>query len=209
MNSSRAEYFVDRIRQARTNGETDTTLGKMLKRWNGIDIPVGKDGRWLLEGFIMEFKKQREILNAIDPTISPDLPPHLLDPAQIAHFFGIPLEEVMHWPGIKPRDDASVTLERINAKLDILIEGSEQEAVEFVSIRQAARLTGLSSSHVRRAVVSGELPASNVGSAARPTYRISRTDMEDWMNRKRGGTTSVPPRSERRKLIDRHLPGVL
>lgn len=91
------KYMIDRIREAKESGETDTKLGKVLAKWKDHEFPIQRDGKWLLEGFIMEFKKQREILSAIDPTISPHLPPHLLDPVQIAHFWGIPLEE-FNWP---------------------------------------------------------------------------------------------------------------
>jgi hypothetical protein len=86
-------YYRDRIEEATTSGETDTKLGRVLTKWKDIDIPIQRYGKWLLEGFIMTFKRELEILNAIDPTISSDLPPHLLDPAQIAYFFSIPLEE--------------------------------------------------------------------------------------------------------------------
>ena len=95
MSSTRDEYrnICNRIRQARLSGETDTKLGRVLTKWKDIKIPVQRDGKWLLEGFIMTFKRELEILNAIDPSVSPDLPPHLLDPAMIAYFFSIPLEE--------------------------------------------------------------------------------------------------------------------
>jgi hypothetical protein len=79
MNAERISYCLDRIKQAKESGETDTKLGQTLAKWKDIDIPIQRDGKWLLEGFILEARKQREIFSAIDPTISPDLPPHLLD----------------------------------------------------------------------------------------------------------------------------------
>ena len=100
-----------------------------------------------------------------------------------------------------------VRLERIEGKLDGVVRTSKPTP-EYASINQAARITGLSNSHVRRAVVAGELPASNIGSASHPTYRIALKDLHDWMNKKKGGTVKVPPKSFIDDLIQRHLPGL-
>lgn len=79
---------------------------------------------------------------------------------------------------------------------------------DYLPMKRAAKLTSLSYSHIRRAVLSGELPASNVGTAAHPIYRIAQTDLQQWMANKKGGTTRVPPKSELKELIKRHLPGL-
>ena len=98
-----------------------------------------------------------------------------------------------------------VRLERIEGKLDGVAEKSNP-APDYSSIKQAARITGLSDSHIRRAVVAGELPASNIGSSAsHPIYRIALKDLHDWMNNKKGGNR-VPPKSKLKELINRHLP---
>ena len=55
-----------------------------------------------------------------------------------------------------------VRLERIEGKLDGVV-GTSKPAPDYSSIKQAARITGLSDSHIRRVVVAGELPASNIG----------------------------------------------
>src|SRR3954469_2614345 len=47
---------------------------------------------------------------------------------------------------------------------------------EYLSIAQAAEVTNLSETHIRRAIRSGALLASNVGSPARPLWRIARKD---------------------------------
>src|ERR1022692_965406 len=99
MELERFNYFCNRIREAKASGETDTKLGRVLAKWKDHLIPIQRDGKWLLEGFIMTFKRDLEILNAIDPSISPDVPPHLLDPAQIAYFYGIKLEDFSGFPG--------------------------------------------------------------------------------------------------------------
>ena len=97
-----------------------------------------------------------------------------------------------------------VRLERIEGKLDE-VAGTSKPGSDYSSIKQAARITFLSDSHIRRAVVAGELPASNIGSASHPIYRIALKDLHEWMNNKKGGNR-VPPKSKLKELIHRHLP---
>jgi len=93
-------------------------------------------------------------------------------------------------------------------RLDRIETALTRSAAEFVSIKMASSLTGLSRSHLRRAIKSGELPASNCGTAYHPLWRIARTDLIAWMATKKGGTPKVPPKSEIAELIQRHLPGL-
>jgi excisionase family DNA binding protein len=76
------------------------------------------------------------------------------------------------------------------------------------SISQAAEIVNLSDSHIRRVIYKRELPAANVGSTARPLWRIMRSDLIAWMESKKGGDPKIPPRSDLKVLIDRHLPGL-
>jgi hypothetical protein len=64
MDEAEFKYIVERIKEAQASGETDTKLGRVLAKWKGIDTPIHRDGKWLLEGFIMTFKRELEILNA-------------------------------------------------------------------------------------------------------------------------------------------------
>src|SRR5256885_17044 len=82
MNEAGFNELIRRIKEAKASGETDTKLGKVMDKWKDIDIPIWRDGKWLLEGFIMTFKRDLEILSAIDPSISP-LHEHRVD--QRAH----------------------------------------------------------------------------------------------------------------------------
>jgi len=102
-------------------------------------------------------------------------------------------------------------LVRIEQKLDSLILAAPRPTMsqEFLAVKDAARFTGLSSSHVRRAIYSGILPAANQGSSARPIWRIARKDLLDWMERKKGGAARLPPKPELKELIKRQLPGFL
>lgn len=80
---------------------------------------------------------------------------------------------------------------------------------EWFTVKHAAATTSLSVTTIRRAILRGELQASNIGSTKRPTWRISRTDLNEWMERKKGETAvAIPPHSEMSSLVDRHLPGL-
>lgn len=79
---------------------------------------------------------------------------------------------------------------------------------EYLAVKDAAVVASLSESYVRRKIYSRELPAANIGSEARPVWRIQRKDLEQWLEVRKGGTTSIPPKSQLRNLIGRHLPGL-
>jgi excisionase family DNA binding protein len=82
-----------------------------------------------------------------------------------------------------------------------------EQRPEYLSIKRAALLTDLSYDHIRRAVESGELPASNKGNGQKWVWRIARADLDRWMQKDQGGK-HVPPRSELKQKMARHLPGV-
>jgi hypothetical protein len=85
---------------------------------------------------------------------------------------------------------------------------NRQPSDSAFSIKQASTAVNLSESHLRRAIYKGDLPASNVGSKARPLWRISQRDLIAWMDARKGGDPKIPPRSDLKGLIDRHLPGL-
>lgn len=56
-------------------------------------------------------------------------------------------------------------------------------AGEWLTIAQAAAVTGLSTKTIRRAIRKGDLRATpTVPNARRPTWRIARTDLDAFMN---------------------------
>src|SRR4051812_5719983 len=94
------------------------------------------------------------------------------------------------------------TLARIDEALARILQLSQEVRQEWLSISQVAAATGLSASHVRRAVRSGQLPASNAGTPDRPVWRIARADLAAWMETKKGGTAAaVAPKSELSEMI--------
>ncbi len=95
-------------------------------------------------------------------------------------------------------------LARIEKKLDGLATGSGTPP-EYLSVKLAAVLCAVSQSHIRRAIYSGDLAASNVGTPARPAWRIARKDVVLWLEKKKGETNQIPPKSELRGLVDRYF----
>ncbi len=68
---------------------------------------------------------------------------------------------------------------------------SDKPPGEYLSIDQAATLSGLASVTLRRLVRSGTLAATNVGvGARRPTWRIRRQDLESYLSGQKRLTTS-------------------
>jgi excisionase family DNA binding protein len=89
-------------------------------------------------------------------------------------------------------------LERLEAIVVRLERHLSQPQQKYFSIKQAAVFTGLSEKHIRRTVVGGMLPCSNVGTADRPTYRISREAIRDWMKEREAGPK--PPTCRRKQV---------
>jgi excisionase family DNA binding protein len=100
-------------------------------------------------------------------------------------------------------------LARIEGRIEALsrAEGRPPDGSPL-SIKQASKAVNLSETHLRRAIARGELAASDVGSEGRRLWRILPTDLSGWLERKKGGDPKVPPRSELKDLIRRHLPGL-
>jgi excisionase family DNA binding protein len=98
-------------------------------------------------------------------------------------------------------------LTRIEGKVETLArnEGRHPDH-QPLSITQASKVVNLSETYLRRIIARGELPASNVGTAARPLWRIVPADLRRWLETKKGGHPKVPPRSDLKDLIRRHLP---
>lgn len=196
-----APYLLDRIREAMRSNGAETPLGQAVARLEQPFV-LGDGEKWHYEGFVSLFSAVRQAVAAIDDTIPPDLPPFLLDPGTIARMFRIPLED-FNWQGNQGLDGLAGRLDRIEEKLESK-KGAVPEA-EFVSVKQAAAITQLSESHLRRALWSRELPAANAGTPAHPLWRISRKDLMGWLKARVGGN-GVPPRSQLAGLVGHYFP---
>jgi excisionase family DNA binding protein len=65
---------------------------------------------------------------------------------------------------------------------------------EYLSIKDAATVAGLSQTKIRQEVNAGRLPASDIGTDRHPHYRIARTDLQAWMEKNKG-RAEAPPRN--------------
>jgi len=71
-----------------------------------------------------------------------------------------------------------------------LAEAVERGQQDWYSVQNAAARTGLSAKHIWRAIVGGTLPASNVGTHDRALYRVSREDLNTWMEKRKAGAAA-------------------
>jgi excisionase family DNA binding protein len=193
------------LREGFRRRETETELGKAVARMRQ-PFRVGDGEKMLYEGFTSAFNALFDAFRAIDDSIPPDLPQHVLDPAWIARTFGFRVEDFRTVPAYV---GAAETLKGGETKVDggLASHVDGPTSADYISIAQAAQITGLSQSHIRRAVRSGELTASNVGTPQRSVWRIARKDLAAWMERKKGGI-DLPPKSALKELIEHHLPGL-
>jgi len=95
---------------------------------------------------------------------------------------------------------------RIDRGVAKLLEVQERAVTEWLSVAQAAQVTGLSATTIRRAIGGRDLAASNMGSDQRPLWRIGRQELAEWMSKQKGGgTNAVPPKGELGSLIERYF----
>lgn len=125
----RTPDFAARLREAFRNPEAETDLGKAVARLRQ-PFQVGDGEKWLYEGFISAFSGLFDALRAIDDSIPPGLPLHLLDPAWIARAFHIPLED-FNWQGRPVVAAAPVTPEHDTPTVD---------DASYVSLAEAAKV---------------------------------------------------------------------
>src|SRR5688500_8584191 len=75
------DYILERWAAARREPDADPDVAAALDRWSGHSFVIRSgDGPYLLEGFQTFFMALRDVVGAMDPSLPPGLPPHLLDP---------------------------------------------------------------------------------------------------------------------------------
>lgn len=79
---------------------------------------------------------------------------------------------------------------------------------EYVTVKEACAITGLSGGIIRRAITTGKLLAMKTDSQERPTYRIHRPDLHAWMKANRGATYAAPRFGESKDLVAHYFPGL-
>jgi hypothetical protein len=119
-----AAEVVERLHEAVVNRTFDPDVERALTSAETDWPVVWLDGKWRLGGFIAYFQEQWRLLRAIDSSLPFALPRHLLDQAQVARFFSIPLEE------FGSASDEPLALARIESKLDTLLKGGAEPRQE-------------------------------------------------------------------------------
>jgi hypothetical protein len=96
-----------------------------LRHWGDGKFVLGDgNGKWHYEGFVSLLRALHEALRAVDPTIPPGLPPHVLDPQVIAKFFCLKLEDMNYQGEAKlesPLGEVEAKLDRILANTESLV----------------------------------------------------------------------------------------
>jgi len=82
-------------------------------------------------------------------------------------------------------------------------KGEPADGPEYLTLRGAAEMTGLSYDYVYDAVRRGDLPAAKKGR----TWRVRAADVRAWMDRDRNGQP-LPSRSDLREKVSRLMPGL-
>ncbi len=99
-------------------------------------------------------------------------------------------------------------MEQFQQGMELLHDMTRLQLADWLTIEHAARVCDCSYDHINRAVGAGELPASDIGNGGKKAaYRISRADLNAWMERNKGGR-HLPPRSVLKEQMPRYLPGV-
>ncbi len=101
---------------------------------------------------------------------------------------------------------ALVRLEVVAAKLAAMLARLLPSTSDCLSIEQAAKVVTLSPTKIRREIIAGRLQAANAGSSLRPLYRIQKTDLLAWLEKKKGGI-ELPPSTAlvKRRIRSRHF----
>ena len=85
-------------------------------------------------------------------------------------------------------------LERAMVRLENVVNTLAQrvsEEPQWYSVSNVATLTKLSTTHIRRSIEAGILPASNLGTVERACYRVSREDLTKWMESRKAGAAVI------------------
>jgi excisionase family DNA binding protein len=93
--------------------------------------------------------------------------------------------------------------EQLN-RIEALLQGLVADAkAEWLPVKGAAEITACHSNTVRRAIASGLLAASNIGSQERPVYRLHRKDIKAWMDGMKSQVRQVASKDQRDARVER------
>lgn len=161
----------------------------------------------------------RQALATLDDSISPDVPPFLLDPATIARLFRIPLED-FNWQGHPTGNILAAQLERMEAKLENLNQltcegvgrdrqpsGDPADLPDCLPSRLAADLLGVDKKTLDRLRIDGFLKwrVKNPTSSRRE-FLYEKQSVLDLKNSYRIGDSRAAQPKPRRKVGTNYVP---
>ena len=91
-------------------------------------------------------------------------------------------------------------VERFETILNDLKRLASFQGQSWLSIQDTAKIVGVSEDHIRRFIRAGYLSVANIGTPDRPLYRISRKDIDTFMEQRK--TSPLPPRRQKAKRAD-------
>ena len=150
--------YLQGIKELIRSGETAN-----LDHWGDGKFILGdENGNWHFEGFVNLFQALHEAMRAVDPSIPPGLPAHVLDPEVIAKAFHIPLEKLNVASHAEPAIDCTATKNAM---------GLPKE----VSTAEAGRILGISKDTVLKLKAAGLLKYRNTAppDSFRPVFAFS------------------------------------
>jgi excisionase family DNA binding protein len=118
---------------------------------------VWANGKWRIGGLMTYFYQQHEWLRQRIPTLPTQLPPHCLDPVQIARFLGENLDD-FDWKG----PDLSQVLAAIQRAEEKLGTGTIRKSVsdtaaQMLTTKEVSILLGCSYSEAREKMLDGRI----------------------------------------------------
>jgi excisionase family DNA binding protein len=160
--------YLERIREIHRSGDTESELGQAVANIMR-PIAIGEGDKFHYESVLGLASAIRQVLSLIDPSISPDLPAFLLEPANLTRAFGLPLEK-FNCRGPAPDGDVEGKLDKILANTELLVErepDAKQEDDPSFTVPQVAQKLQVSQTKVYQLTESGKLKNYKTGNQIR------------------------------------------
>ena len=126
-------------------------------------LPVWEGGKWRSGGLLAYFSEQYLWLRQRIPTLPPYLPPHLLDPAQIARFLGFNLDD-FDWKGPES-SQLLAAIQRVEGQLGSgrVRNANPDTASQMLTTKEVSNLIGCSYSQARALMLDGRIKSMKDG----------------------------------------------
>lgn len=105
-----------RIAKALRDPEPGSQVEIVVRKWRNFDFTVGRNGEWLLEGFVNFFQMHHEIARAVDPSFPDKLPAHCFSAEFISELFRLP-EDAFSEQHLVDSHETDRLLENMNERL--------------------------------------------------------------------------------------------